>query len=207
MEIKHPEWLQLTEGQQTLYGYNQEWYTTSYQRTRGCGPTVGAMLLYYLNIRAGRPLPYSCRSITEVIKVLDDVWKFITPFRFMGLSSTKKFYDGIENLFRHYHLDWKCHRLSIPLLGDDRPSLAQTVQFVETAFKEDSPVAFLNLHRGKVSAFDSWHWILVIALDYDEKTKVYTATCYDGGRRITFDLGLWLETTWFGGGFAYVTVG
>jgi hypothetical protein len=45
-----------------------------------------------------------------------------------------------------------------------------------------------------------------VSLSYKESDNRYLATCYDGGRLLTFDLGLWLETTRLGGGFVYVTV-
>jgi hypothetical protein len=205
MELEHPEWLQWHTGQQTLYGYNQNWYQTSFQRTRGCGPTAAAMLLLYVNRREKEPLPYRSDSLAAIIRVLENVWNFITPGRFLGLSSTKKFCKGMAQLLRHYGMSWQSKRLSIPLFHFRRPSLTQVVQFLEAGMAADCPIAFLNLHKGKVRAMDSWHWTVLVALNYDAVQNCYWATCYDGGRTITFDLGLWLKTTLFGGGFVYIT--
>lgn len=204
MEIKHPEWLQLETDDITLYGYNQEWYQTSFQRTRGCGPTAASMLLLYLNQRTAADLPYKSGSIVSITKVLEDVWRFVTPGWLLGLNSTKKFCTGVEALLGHYGLDWHCRRMSVAAVRYKRAPLAQVVKFIEAGMAADCPVAFLNLHKGQVDAMESWHWTVLVALVYEESRKRYLATCYDGGREIRFDLGLWLETTRFGGGFAYI---
>jgi hypothetical protein len=205
MEIKHPEWLQIETGSSKLYGYNQSWYKTSFQRTRGCGPTAATMLLLYLNKREAEPLPYKSNSISSITEVLEDVWNFVTPGWLLGLNSTAKFCKGVEDLFGHYGLNWYCHELSIPASSSKRKSLSQVVTFLEDGIASDCPVAFLNLHKGRVTTLESWHWIVLVALAYDVNQNRYMATCYDGGRSITFDLGLWLETTNLGGGFVYVT--
>ncbi len=205
MEIKHPEWLQIESDNQTLYGYNQGWYKTSFQRTRGCGPTAAAMLLLYLNMRETESLPYQSHSISAITKVLEDVWNFVTPGWLLGLNSTGKFCKGMEVLLGQYGLRWKCRELSLSVFKFKRPSLSQVVKFLEDGIASDCPIAFLNLHKGRVTVLESWHWIVLVSLSYDVSQNCYMATCYDGGHLITFDLGLWLETTRLGGGFVYVT--
>jgi len=207
MEIKHPEWLQLKKDNQKLYGYNQEWYNTSFRRTRGCGPTAAAMLLLYLNIRESEPLSYKNHSISSIRTVLEDVWKFITPGWLLGLNSTEKFCKGMETLLEHYGLRWQCRKLSIAADKSKRTSLSQVVKFLEGGIAADCPIAFLNLHKGRVTVLESWHWIALISLSYDASQNRYMVTCYDGGYPITFDVGLWLATTRLGGGFVYITVG
>jgi hypothetical protein len=206
MEIKHPEWLQIETGNSKLFGYNQGWYKTSFQRTRGCGPTAAAMLLMYLNRREAAPLPYQGHSISSITEVLENVWNFVTPGWLLGLNSTAKFRKGVEDLLGHYGLSWRCRELSLAAFKSKRKSLSQVVNFLEDGIASDCPIAFLNLHRGRVAALESWHWIVLVSLSYDASQNRYMATCYDGGCSITFDLGLWLETTRLGGGFAYVTV-
>lgn len=206
MEIKHPEWLQIELDGCTLFGYNQDWYKTSFQKTRGCGPTAASMLLSYLNQREDEPLPYKQRSISQVIQALDNVWSFVTPGWLLGLNSTTKFCRGVEELLRHYGLPWRCNRLSITACSSKRAPLSQVVKFLENGLASDCPIAFLNLHRGQARVLESWHWIVLVELSYDESQDCYLATCYDGGRTITFDLGLWLKTSNLGGGFVYITV-
>jgi hypothetical protein len=206
MEIKHPEWLQIKTGNLISYGYNQEWYKTSFQKTRGCGPTAAAMLLLYLNRREAGSLPYQSHSISSITQVLEDVWNFVTPGWLLGLNSTRKFCRGVEVLAAHYELSWKCHELSLSAFKFKRASLSKVVKFLEEGITSDCPIAFLNLQKGRVTSLESWHWIVLVSLSYEESQKRYLATCYDGGRLLTFDLGLWLETTRLGGGFVYVTV-
>lgn len=204
MEIRHPEWLQVEINKQKTYGYNQEWYGTSFRRTRGCGPTAATMLLLYLNRREVNSIPtYHSDSISSITKVMDDVWEFITPGWLLGLNSTGKFSRGMANLLRHYKLNWQCHECKVPEIGK-RPSLAEVIKFLERGIAADCPIAFLNLHRGQAIEVDNWHWIVIISLLYDAEQGRYMATCYDGGRSLTFDVGLWLESTKIGGGFAYV---
>ncbi|MDR3588209.1 MAG: hypothetical protein P4N41_00945 [Negativicutes bacterium] len=206
MEIRHPEWLQIKTDDRILYGFSQEWYKTSFRRTRGCGPTAAAMLLLYLNQRESGPLPYDGSSISSAATALEDVWNDVTPGWLLGLNSTEKFRKGVEALLGRHGVGWRCQALGVKALGVRRPPLAEVVKFLEEGIASDCPVAFLNLDKGRAEALDSWHWIVVVAMSQDPGRNRYTATCYDGGRRITFDLGLWLETTRFGGGFAYITV-
>ncbi len=205
MKIKHPEWLQVEIDNQNLYGYNQEWYKTSFQRTRGCGPTAAAMLLLYVNTRESGHLPYKNNNISAISNILENVWSFITPGWLLGLNSTEKFCKGAEVLFRHYALNWRCHKLSITAFKYKRASLSAVATFLEEGIAADCPIAFLNLHKGEVAALESWHWTVLVAFSYDAEQKAYMATCYDGGRSITFDLGIWLKTSKLGGGFVYLT--
>ena len=205
VKIKHPEWLQVKLNNANLFGYDQDWYATSFQRTRGCGPTAAAMLLSYLNRREAGPLPYDGNSIPAITNVLEDVWQYVTPNWLLGLNSTEKFCKGVAALLGYYGLNWQCRRLSVAAFAPRRISLAQAVSFLEAGLAADCPIAFLNLQKGRATALESWHWIVIISLDYDALANRYTVECYDGGRAITFDLGLWLKSTRFGGGFVYLT--
>ena len=207
MEIRHSEWLQLETETTKLYGYSQKWYKTSFQQTRGCGPTAAAMLLTYLNRREAQPLPYKDTGISELTEAMESIWAFITPGWLLGLNSTREFCAGITELFAYYRLNWQCRRLSIPIFKQKRPALAEMVKFIENGLTADCPVAFLNLHRGTVSSIETWHWIVLVSLHYDAGRQGYMATCYDGGRSLSFDLGQWLATTKLGGGFVYITIG
>lgn len=206
MEIKRPEWLQIESDHSTLYGYNQEWYKTSFQITRGCGPTAAAMLLLYLNMREAERLPYQNHTISAIREILEDVWKFVTPGWLLGLNSTGKFCKGMKKLLDHYGLSWRCRELKIGVFKSKRKSLSQVVKFLEEGIALDCPIAFLNLQKGEVTTLESWHWIVLVSLSYDASQNRYMATCYDGGRSVTFDLDLWLKSSKIGGGFVYLTL-
>lgn len=204
MEIKHPEWLQVDVGGANWFGYDQDWYATPFQRTRGCGPTAAAMLLAYRNRREAGPLPYGGDSLGAISSTLEDVWRFVTPNWLLGLNSTKKFCRGVTKLLNCYGVDWQPRRLGVTAFRPRRASLAETAAFVAAGLAADSPVAFLNLHKGGARELESWHWVVLVALEHDPRRQRCLAQCYDGGRMIVFDLGLWLETTKLGGGFVYL---
>lgn len=205
MRIQHPEWLQVEVDNKRLYGYDQDWYATAFKRTRGCGPTAAAMLLAYANRREARIMPYQDDNIGEITCIMNDVWKYVTPGRFLGLNSTDKFYDGVTALLEAYGLTWHCRQMRVPILKPLRTSLEKVIAFVKKGLAADCPVAFLNLHKGRASELTSWHWIVLVALDYDANRECYLATCYDGGKMITFNIGEWLATSNLGGGFCYLT--
>lgn len=205
MEIKHPEWLQTVQNNRNFYGYDQDWYATAFQRASGCGPTAATMLLLYLNQRQGGSLlPYCNDSMAAITQAMEAVWDFVTP-GWLGLDSTGKFCRGAAAFLRHHRLDWQCRELNLSLFHPRRRVLPAVAEFVAAGIASDCPVAFLNLHRGQAIALESWHWIVVVGLNYEADRQRYLADCYDGGRRVAFDLGLWLATTRLGGGFVYLT--
>lgn len=79
--------------------------------------------------------------------------------------------------------------------GTKRPPYEQVEAFVRRALERDCPVAFLNLHNGRVKELDYWHWVTITAL---EDT---TAVILDSGSALRIDLRLWYETTKRRGGF------
>ena len=206
MEILHKDWLEIkSDGGRLMFGYDQEWYSTEYKRKRGCGPTSATMLFLYIMRRDSLQLPFATDSVSDIKEALEFVWDFVTPTP-MGLYSLKSYCHGMEELFKHFKLVYKCEGLNVSLLRSTRPTLAETIAFIEQGLSLDSPVAFVNLDRGKETALEGWHWITVVGLHYDENSDKYIATCYDDGDLVKFDVRLWLETTKMGGAFAYMTV-
>lgn len=198
MQIRHPEWLQWEAAGQCYYGFRQDWYATSFQRTRGCGPTTAAMLLTYLARRDGLVLP------ATGVALLEDVWRFVRPGWLLGLNSTVKFAAGM-NAYLHLHaLDGECRRLSVPLLRLLRPKPATVAAFIEDALAADAPLAFLNLQRGREQQLESWHWLTIVGLTRGEAD--WEVVCYDNGMVRRFQLMRWLTSSHLGGGFVYVHV-
>ena len=46
--IRHPEWITPSVNGEPHFGYDQEWYPQKRQKLAGCGPTVGAMTVAYV---------------------------------------------------------------------------------------------------------------------------------------------------------------
>lgn len=200
--LKNPEILQITESGHTLSGYDQDWYSTDYKRTRGCGPTVATMLLSYTAQKRRIILPFTTDSIPAVKKAMELVWEYVTPTRFLGTYSTALFAAGLERFSSDHALGGEVKRLPVPLSKGSRPSTAKTARFITDALAADCPVAFLNLQKGSCSELETWHWMLITAIDCSDGK--YTVECFDNGNCLTFDLDNWLKTSRFGGGFVYI---
>ena len=85
--------------------------------------------------------------------------------------------------------------LAFPAARTKRPPWEEVADFVRRSLEKDCPVAFLNLHNGRVKELDWWHWVTITALE-DGRAEIL-----DSGRRLTIDFHLWYETTRRRGGF------
>jgi hypothetical protein len=83
-----------------------------------------------------------------------------------------------------------------------RPSFDQITEFINFALKNDRPIAFLNLHNGKVVNLEAWHWTLIVESHLDSESGS-TVMILDNGEKKTIDLRLWYDTTTNDGGFVY----
>ena len=198
MEIKNPGLLEMVLNGKVVYGLNQEWYHTPIKKKAGCGPAAAATLLLYMNKRENGPLGYNNSNLENAVEMLDDVWRFVRP-GLRGLHRAEKFAEGVRDLCGNYGLDWECRYIKV----DKGASLTDVAGFIEKGLTSDCPVAFLNLHRGNATAFDSWHWIVLTGLR--EENGRFIATGLDEGRIIEFDLAGWVKSTKMGGGFAYIS--
>ena len=201
MQIKNKEWLELNEKGTTLYGYDQDWFSTPYKMTRGCGPTVAAMILVYLARRDSLWLPFKGESISEAFLSMERAWEYFTPHPALGLYSTEKFCLGAARLILDYGLNLKVRKLSVRLLKSWRPRTKKTAAFIKRGLESDSPVAFLNLQSGSCKQLESWHWALIVGMEKDNGKDI--VVLYDNGGIRRFDLEEWLETSGLGGGFVY----
>lgn len=179
------------------YGADQEWYGTEWQRKSGCGPTSCAHLLWYLSrtrLGCGALCPYDGFNRAGFVRLMEDVWQYITPGR-MGVNSTSIFTRGAVRYAQDRGLHLHCRVLNIPLLQGDRPEFTQVAEFLECAFEDDLPVAFLNLSNGTLTNLENWHWVTLVAASGGK------AMMYDACERTEIDLETWLRTTRLGGGF------
>lgn len=205
MQIKNKEWLELHENGKLLYGYDQDWFSTSYKRTRGCGPTAAAMQINYLAKRDKITLPFSGATLADATVSMEVLWDYFTPNPLLGLYDTDLYCLGGASFIRDFKLDWHIRRMKVKAFKAQRAPLKNAVRFIANALKSDCPVAFLNLEKGECQELYSWHWAIIVGLEFDEQKDKYYATCFDEGLIKTFDLGLWLATSRLGGGFVYMT--
>ena len=197
--IKNLSLFKITDeiSQNTYYGNNQEWFGSAWQRLSGCGPTAVANIIYYFN-QTNPDTVSSEPAKRDCVILMEEIWKYITP-SMGGISSTSMLCKGVLKYIQAKQLNIKLDVIDIPKNRLLRPEFQKIIEFLVAALNKDMPVAFLNLHNGKVKELDSWHWVTVISLEYDED-QAYT-DILDEGMIKKINLAEWFHTTIIGGGF------
>jgi len=199
MEIKNPKWLETVLDGKVVYGLDQEWYEDKFRRLAGCGPVTAATTLMYIGKREGGLPDYVNSDMEKILFMLNDVWQYVRP-GVKGLHKVENYVRGVNKLCKNYGVGWECRHIKV----SKNTPVAHAAAFIESGISNDSPVAFLNLHKGDVAAFDSWHWFALTGIRMEDGKYILNGV--DEGRKLEFDLDRWIATTKKGGGFAYVTV-
>ena len=193
--------IQDEDTQNTFYGFDQEWYTTEWQRRAGCGPTVVANIVYYLNCsRSGSSTNSLLPTKREALSLMEEVYQYVTPTP-RGIPSTKLLYDDVLNYAKVMALNMKLGIFNVPKNRGFRPLFHSLVSFLDRALCNDTPIAFLNLDNGAEKRLDSWHWVTIISLEYASDGSIANINILDGGSIKKVDLAKWFHTTTLGGGF------
>lgn len=179
------------------FGFDQEWFTTFWQRRSGCGPTVAAGIAAYF-------VPELCGGRAEgafsrpaCLTLMQKMWRYVTPTT-RGVHKTCLMQRGAKAFALANALDFEEHTLDVPAKGE-RPALLQVVAFLEKSLNQGMPVAFLNLDNAGVEHLQSWHWVTLVALEAGAG-KAF-ATIIDEGKCHRVDLAAWHQTTKGDGGF------
>lgn len=196
--LPHPEWFDITgpEGAVTR-GADQDWFPDFWQQRAGCGPTAAAVIFAYL--ARSRPelaplCPGDVSTRADFVAHMCRVWEHVTP-RSHGLNQPELMREGMASYARARGVELRPALLEIPAARTKRPSYEEAARFVADSLERGCPVAFLNLHNGRVKNLDRWHWVTITALEGG------AATILDSGREFGIDLALWLESTKKRGGF------
>ncbi len=177
------------------YGGNQEWYSNIFHKKAGCGPTTASTITMYEN-----KTNYSKK---EFIELMEEMWNYLTP-GLMGLNKIDYFDEGYKKYIKDHILKLKESKiLKISKSKNNRPTINELCEFINDSIKQDHPVAFLNLNNGEETLLDSWHWVTIVGIEYNEIDTLLYANIVDEGLLKTINLGLWLETTNNEGGFVY----
>lgn len=178
-------------------GADQAWFPTLWQQRAGCGPTAAALILAYLARRRPELAPLCPEDVTnrgDFVEHMCRVWEYVTP-SIHGLHRPEMMRDGLTAYARDRGVTLSPAILTIPAARSKRPSFAEVSGFLSRALERECPVAFLNLHNGRVAELDAWHWVTIVSLDGN------TAGILDSGQALDIDLSLWLATTRRRGGF------
>lgn len=186
------------DGRTVFYGFDQRWYPTEWQRRAGCGPTVAANIVNYLNCTrmGGQELPLTKK---KALALMEEVYQYVTPTA-QGIPSTKLLYDDVLDYAQSRGLEIELEVLNVPEDQALRPSFPELISFLDKALSNNIPLAFLNLDNGAEKRLDAWHWVTVISLD-TSKGNGALISILDGGTVWEIDLAQWFHTTRFGGGF------
>lgn len=202
LSIRHPEWLQVLKDGRHSFGYNQEWYHDEWQRVSGCGPTTATQVISYVEFRDGYLNTADSSDGEAALKRMETLWHYVRPRIGGGLYKTHWLENGLTDYIKEQNMPYEVKMISIYPFSMCRPSLQQVKEFIRRGLSEDSPVAFLNRHRGHEEALSTWHWVPIIKIA--DTADDVLCTVYDEEEERTFSLAKWLRDTMLGGGFAYV---
>jgi hypothetical protein len=185
----------------TFYGFDQEWFNTEWQRRAGCGPTVVASIMYYLNYsRSANDTNNHVPTKKSALSLMEEVYQYVTPTS-RGIPSTKLLYEDVIAYAKVTAQNMKLGILNVSENQVLRPPFHSLISFLDKALCNDTPIAFLNLDNGDEKRLDSWHWVTIISLEYALDLSIATINILDGGAIKTIDLAKWFLTTIRGGGF------
>src|SRR5665648_604396 len=197
----------IDEGYDNIYfGCDQEWYPTEWQKKSGCVLAAARnILLYlkYLKLNKGKVIKNNSKEFA--LLQMEEVWRYITPSK-DGISTTKIFCQEFDNYYKSKGLKITCYSFDIPKEKYLRPDFKEALHFIEDAMMADSPVAFLNLCNGDIQSLDSWHWVSIVSLEFDENGMAGNVEIVDEGIIKKIDFSLWYNTTKLGGGLVYVQI-
>ena len=197
--ILFPEAMCLVEpvSGQVSWGANQLWYGDLWQRKAGCGPSTAASLIFYQKQKQRflqrKPLLSSRQCLLDQMM---EMWNYIQPGP-GGVNRVSQFTEGLEKYRAAQNLNFEISALAIAEDPSQRCGWPQVSQFLETALKQDEPVAFLNLCAGEEKRIDEWHWVMISTLN----PETGIITFLDESKIKEADLALWLRSTTKRGGF------
>lgn len=182
--------------QEIIFGLNQEWYKSKWQRMAGCGPTAASSLIYY-NLSNETHLDQS-----YAIALMENLWEYVTP-GMGGVYKCSMFTHGLQRYFDKNNISATIESIEITKNKKTRMSLVDTIQFIEDGLSKNSPIAFLNLDNGDEERLDAWHWVVICGIDIHENHAQVFINIMDDGKLFAIDLDLWLKTTKRGGALVY----
>ncbi len=207
LHLQHPEALliQMSSEEKNAFGGNQSWFNRYWQKEAGCGPTCAATILTYM----ARTKPqfealYQHNNFTKktFVKHMNQVYRHVTP-GILGVHKTHLFINGVVDYAANLGLHLMVHSIITHPATIGARSTDVLIQFIEDAFANDAPIAFLNLDIGEAKRLQPWHWITITDV-YMESNQIMAIASDEGNKR-TFNLGLWYLTTKKHGGLIYFT--
>ena len=154
------------EAQESSFGCDQEWYSGSWQRRAGCGPSTVATIFYYL--ARTRPelaplYPLEGADQDSLVSYMDLIWQYVTPGP-RGVNRAAMLTGGAKAYAGTAGISLASHTFPVPASKEKRRPLPDFIQFIKTALAEQSPIAFLNLSNVRMANLQSSHWVTLTGL-------------------------------------------
>lgn len=198
-ELQTPERLHFQTDHQTWYGFCQDWYRDDFQQKAGCGPTTATYMLAYCLVRDGI---WNVNDQIDALAYMETIWTYVKP-TYGGLFKTRWLRDGVRQYLADQKIrDYRIHMMTVPAFSVYRPSGEEVLSFLQQGLQADSPICFLNRHRGSETELETWHWVPLVRLSRTTDTNI--AWCYDEGKVRQFVPERWVQNTILGGGFVYM---
>ena len=191
VSIASVEKLRIVDKQNNIsYAAQQDFYSSKWKRTSGCGPTAASnLVLYEYRKDLCEENPIHEESIRQI---MNGMWKHITP-GMMGVHVYHKFTKGLSRYLKEHDLAFDVRHILVDKNKNKRIKIDELKTFLEESLSQNHLVAFLNRHNGDEKLLDRWHWVVLTQIEFDENTC--KAIILDQGKKIEIDLKLWLETT------------
>ena len=199
--VKNKDSLLFTYQCNNYYGASQLFYRDRWAQKAGCGATSATNMIMYL----ARNNAYFAKLFRQeinhdtVLGLMKRIYTYIMP-TMLGVNRINIMIKGLTRLAADNNLPFIINSLAVKITA--KPSLTTLENYLIGNLSRNCPICFLNLDRGKVENIDSWHWILIYGVAYDDHNLL--AYAFDNGGIKKFDIKLWLASTKLNGGFVAI---
>ena len=197
--INEASFIPITNGTQTYYGGDQNWYSTSSKQNNGCGPTAAANITSYLDRKSSASYGnlYSPSGITksEFLTHMDALYTALDP-SFIGEFTLTGFRNDVKTFASGRGVTLT------DSYNDCSGTIDGVANFIKYGLIDDTPVACLN--RELPGWYDyAWHWMSITKYFKDVNDNRWIAVSTWGERR-SIDFSYYYNSTLAsGGGFVY----
>lgn len=203
-KLLHPDYLTVCEDGHYWLGGNSKWLGESLENS-GSSATVSATITRYMSMTSPdfQPLfPSQSNYKHDLLQLMEDFCAYLKPKK-RGSLSLYPMNKALIDYGKDLDVEITTRQLDIPWFKYARPTIDQTVGFLRHALEQDIPVAWLSLHRGRISSMESPQWLIITGLSFEPNGPIH-CTYLDNGKERTIDLRLWFQTTLLGGGLIYI---
>jgi len=178
--------------EQTLtafYGFNQEWYSSKWKKTAGCGPTIASSIYLYLSFFSENQTKKECIPLQEML------WSYVKPSIF-GISTIVEFKNKFEKFTNEHEPSITFKMFEVLKKKDNNKQ--EFINFIMDEINNNHPIAFLNRDNGNQKNLDRWHWTIIVG--YEKLEDELMVDVIDNGDLITINSSQWYDSTRLGGG-------